>query len=229
MLFDLRGAGRRRTIQGIYLVLALLMGGGLVLFGIGGSVSGGLVDAIRNDSGGSSAGSSLVQKEEQRLARQVAATPKDATAWAALARARFQLASQGKNYDQQTGRYAGSGIARLRSAERAWDRYLALDPKRLDDRVASLMVQAFSAGALNDPVKAVRAQEVIVERRAKNDATSAGLYLQLAFLAYRAGQERKGDLASRKAIELTPKDLRASIQDRLKAARKTGGSASANG
>ena len=33
MLFDLRGRGRRRTIQVIYLGLAVLMGGGLVLFG----------------------------------------------------------------------------------------------------------------------------------------------------------------------------------------------------
>ena len=34
MLFDLRGKGRRRTVQVIYVSLAILMGGGLVLFGI---------------------------------------------------------------------------------------------------------------------------------------------------------------------------------------------------
>jgi hypothetical protein len=37
MLFDLRGR-RRRVVQVTYLMLALLLGGGLVLFGIGGSV-----------------------------------------------------------------------------------------------------------------------------------------------------------------------------------------------
>ena len=47
MLFDLRGRGRRRTVQVIYLTLALLLGGGLVLFGIGGDVQGGLFDAFR--------------------------------------------------------------------------------------------------------------------------------------------------------------------------------------
>ena len=47
MLFDLRGRGRRRTVQSIYLGLAILMGGGLVLFGIGGTSSGGLLDAIK--------------------------------------------------------------------------------------------------------------------------------------------------------------------------------------
>ena len=46
MLFDLRGRGRRRTVQAIYLSLAILMGGGLVLFGIGSDQSGGIVDAV---------------------------------------------------------------------------------------------------------------------------------------------------------------------------------------
>ena len=32
MLFDLRGRGRRRVVQVVYLGLALLLGGGLVLF-----------------------------------------------------------------------------------------------------------------------------------------------------------------------------------------------------
>ena len=35
MLFDLRGRGRRRTVQAIYLGLAILLGGGLIFFGVG--------------------------------------------------------------------------------------------------------------------------------------------------------------------------------------------------
>ena len=46
MLFDLRGR-RRRAVQATYLTLAVLMGGGLVLFGIGGDVSGGLVRRVQ--------------------------------------------------------------------------------------------------------------------------------------------------------------------------------------
>ena len=34
MLFDLRARGRRRAIKVIYLFLAVLMGGGLVFFGL---------------------------------------------------------------------------------------------------------------------------------------------------------------------------------------------------
>src|SRR5215213_2598204 len=69
MLFDLRGR-RRRAVQGTYLMLALLMGGGLVLFGIGGSVSGGLLDAFKGGGGGSSADSALedrIDKQKERL------------------------------------------------------------------------------------------------------------------------------------------------------------------
>ena len=46
MLFDLRGRGRRRSVQTIYVALAVLMGGGLIFFGIGGSVSGGLAGEV---------------------------------------------------------------------------------------------------------------------------------------------------------------------------------------
>ncbi len=45
MLFDLRGR-RQTAVKVIYAMLAVLMGGGLVFFGIGGSVSGGLLDAF---------------------------------------------------------------------------------------------------------------------------------------------------------------------------------------
>ena len=61
MLFDLRGRGRRRTVQVIYLSLAILMGGGLVLFGIGGATSGGLFDAFSGNSGGGNSGNAALE------------------------------------------------------------------------------------------------------------------------------------------------------------------------
>ncbi|HEY4830836.1 MAG TPA: hypothetical protein VIH85_28975, partial [Solirubrobacteraceae bacterium] len=52
MLFDLRSRGRRRTVQAVYLFLALLIGGGLVLFGVGaGNGFGGLLNAVTGSSG----------------------------------------------------------------------------------------------------------------------------------------------------------------------------------
>ena len=101
MLFDLRGRGRRRTIQVIYLGLALLMGGGLIFFGIGGNTSGGLFDAFSGSSGSQSA-SEVFQGRLDRLQRRTRTNPQDAQAWATLAGQRVQIATTGENNDQTT-------------------------------------------------------------------------------------------------------------------------------
>src|SRR3954447_26755811 len=97
MLFDLRGSGRRRIVKIVYITLAFLMGGGLVLFGIGGGggISGGLVDAITGTSGGGDTSADRFTKQERAALAKTKVNPQDAPAWAALARARFQLAGAG--------------------------------------------------------------------------------------------------------------------------------------
>jgi hypothetical protein len=214
MLFDLRGRGRRRTVQVIYLSLAILMGGGLVLFGIGGSVSGGLFDAFREDSGTSSGTEAL----ERTVTSATAATernPQDAAAWARLVRARFQLAGADGGVDQNTGAFTAKGKRNLVAVERAWDRYIALEPDPPDDVAASFMVQAFSSAGLDKPEKAVRAMEMVIDVRGEN----ANLYSQLAVLAYQAGQTRKGDLAADKAVELAPTADRKLLRENLDSAK----------
>jgi tetratricopeptide (TPR) repeat protein len=213
MLFDLRGRGRRRTVQAIYLSLALLMGGGLVLFGIGGATSGGLLDAFKSGSGSTSA-NDVFNKRVTAAERQVKVRPSDPASWAELTRVRFQQASVGDGFDQTQGQFTDKGKNELRGAETAWDRYLSLT-KQPSDTVAVLMVQAFGTAALNKPDKAVTAQEIILDRRQPTPA----LYVQLAALAYQAGQTRKAELASKKALELAPKDLQEQIKAQLQAAR----------
>jgi hypothetical protein len=222
MLFDLRGSGRRRTVKIVYITLAFLMGGGLVLFGIGGGggISGGLVDAITERSGGSDDGSDRFRKAEAEALAKTKANPEDAPAWAALARARFQLAGAGANFDTEKSTFTKKGVATLTSAGDAWERYLALNPKKPDDRVASLMVQAF--GALNKPDKAAEAQEVITDAR-----PTAATFTQLAIFAYQAGQTRKGDLAKNKALELTDPDMRQALKGQLDQAKQSAASAAA--
>ena len=119
MLFDLRGGGRRRVVQVTYIMLAVLIGGGLVLFGIGGSVSGGLVDAITGSSGTSS-GNAAYEKRVKQTVAETRARPKDPTAWSDLARARFQLASTTDNLDQAAGTWTASGKKELAAAAAAW-------------------------------------------------------------------------------------------------------------
>jgi hypothetical protein len=204
MLFDLRGRGRRRTVQGIYLSLAILMGGGLVLFGIGSATSGGLFDAISGSSGGQSATAGI----DKRIKVAVAATrahPKDPAPWATLAALRFQRA--GIDEITSTGQYTDKGLARLRLASAAWERHLALDPAHPSVRTARFMVQAYEAGALNELDKAVRAKQIIT---AATQPPTSNAFAQLAELAYRAKDIRTADLAAGRAIELAaPKDRKA--------------------
>ncbi len=212
MLFDLRGAGRQRTVKAVYITLAFLMGGGLVLFGIGGDVSGGLVDAITERNSGGDTGTKRFEEREQRLVVKVRANPNDAASYAELARVRTQLASTGDNYDPQKNTYTEAGRAELQNAAAAWEKYLALNPKQPDDRVASLMVQTY--GTLGQPANAATAQEVITEAR-----PSAATFSQLAVFAYAAKQTRKGDLARAEALQLTPKDERAALKGQLDQAK----------
>jgi hypothetical protein len=212
MLFDLRGRRRRRTVQVIYLSLALLMGGGLVLFGIGGDVQGGLFDAFREDAD-RTAGTDQIRQQTDRAEQAARARPQDPAAWAGLTQARFQAA--GTSFDEAAGRYTAEGREQLRGAARAWQRYLALDPPRPDADTAALMVQAYSQVGLNQPRDAVRAQEIVVDRREPD----SDLFAQLAVLSYQAGQTRKGDLAADRAVELADRGDRRTLRDSLDQAK----------
>src|SRR3982750_84414 len=109
MLFDLRGRGRRNTIKVIYVALALLMGGGLVLFGIGGNTSGGLVDAITNSDGGTDSGSGRYEKRARGAQAAIARNPKDMGAYERLIVARNQLANLDGQYTPETDQYNDAG------------------------------------------------------------------------------------------------------------------------
>lgn len=196
MLFDLRDRRRRRTIQAVYLSLAVLMGGGLVLFGIGGEVSGGLFDAFSSNSGTSS--EDTFEKRAEELQAQVEASPQDAAAWSALARARFQAAGVGENF--QDNRFTESGLAELRLADQAWQRHLRLAGDAPDADVAGVMVNVYSEFGLNDPAKAADAQEVVIT--AQGDKATARQFATLSIYAAQAGQTRKAELAKERALEL---------------------------
>lgn len=214
MLFDLRGRGRRRTVQGIYLSLAILMGGGLVLFGVGGNVSGGLLDALKDNP--KSGSSDVFQKRLIAAEKLTTVQPHNAQAWANVVKLRFQVAGTGDSYDDATGAFTDKGKAELQRVDQAWTHYLDLDPKKLDTTAATYMVQAYSPGALNQSDKLVRAYEVVIDSTAK---PTFDQYRNLAIYSYVAGQSRKGDLARTKALELAPKDQRTIVKQQIDAQR----------
>jgi hypothetical protein len=209
MLFDLRGRGKRRTIQAIYLFLAILLGGGLIFFGIGGGGGGGgLLNAV-GQGGGS--GSNPFQSDVTTAEKRVKAAPKDAAAWAALANARYEVAASGDGFDSATGAFTAKGKAELSQARTAWNKYLSFNPKTPDADVATEMVRAFEPAQLNLPAEAVNSQEIVVAQ----NPTSPDDYSTLAVLAYLAGQSRKGDLAAAKAVSLEPKASQAELKKEL--------------
>jgi hypothetical protein len=217
MLFDLQSRGRKNFVKVIYLGLAVLMGGGLVLFGIGtGTGGGGLLDIFTDDGSSTSA---LVSTAEKRANREVRLRPQDPTAWADLARARYQTAGLGDNYDQTAnqgvGAFTDKGREKLETAVAAWQRYLALDPDSPDATLARLMAGAYSETGLDDPAQAAAAMEIVTEEQ-----PTANAYATLAQYAYLAEQVRKGDLAAARAIQLAPSAQRRLVRSQLLVIRR---------
>jgi hypothetical protein len=216
MLFDLRGAGRRNMVKAVYLLLAILMGVGLVGFGIGGSgLGGGLVDAITGSSGSSGTGADTFLKRAQAAQARAEASPKDAQLWADAARARYQAATGEDFFDPNTQQFNDKGKAQLQVADQDWQKHLELKPNNPDDGAAGVMIKVYSPGALNEPDKAVAAQEIITEARPK-----ARTFATLAVLAYDAGQTRKGDLARQKALDLSDPADRQTLKDQIDQAKQ---------
>jgi hypothetical protein len=212
MLFDLQSRGRRNIVKVIYLGLAILMGGGLVLFGIGtGTGGGGLLDVF---TGGGSSTSAQVSSLEKRASKEVRLHPQDPQAWADLARARYQTAGLGENFDQTAnqgvGAFTDKGREKLATAVSAWQRYLALEPEHPDATLARLMATAYSETGLDDPAQAASAMEIVTEEK-----PTASAYGTLAQYAYVANQVRKGDLAAAKAVQLAPDAQRRLVRSQL--------------
>lgn len=211
MLFDLRGR-RRRAVQATYLMLALLMGGGLVLFGIGGDVSGGLVDAFKGGGGGSNGDSVLrdrVERQEDRLAKD----PQNEAVLQNLIRDYYSLATG----QRESGAIGFPADARdeLRKAGTYWQRYTQAVAGEPNADSARYALQVYDEGALNRPKEAQKAAAIIAQ--ASNDVAS---YLRLVAYATRAGDKRTADLAATKAVELAPKAERKQVETQAEALKK---------
>src|SRR5215213_6415117 len=157
MLFDLRGH-RRRAVQTTYVILAVLMGGGLVLFGIGGS-SGGILDAVTgNNSGGADVNDQL-QKRIDRQEERLKTAPTNATVLAELIRLNYQAAVS----QQPSGSSAFPDDAKdeLRAAGAYWDRYVEAKDGEPSPDLARFAYTIFGTGGLNQPAKAEEAVRVL--------------------------------------------------------------------
>jgi hypothetical protein len=195
MLFDTQSPNRRRAVQVIFAFLALLMGGGLVLFGIGGNQQGGgLADIGKN-------AQTNVAKQAEKSAEQaqkvLAANPKDEDAAAKLALAKLTIAAN-TAFDPKTGKLTENGQAALDQADAAWTAYLKLGPAKPDTRTAYQFVTLYTSQGSVDYAKATRAMEAVLVTK----KPTAGLMAQLAVYAVASGDNAKYKAARAKSLAL---------------------------
>lgn len=142
------------------------------------------------------------------------AAPRDPTALAELIRAHVRLAFARGNVTGNT--IGAAGEAELRKAAEVWSRYLALDPSPPDVQVATLMARAFDQSGLNDARGEIRALKIAAEH---TKPASASRYGQLALAYYGERRYREGDLATRRALELSPPNQRGDLRRTLRQIR----------
>lgn len=205
MLFDLQGK-RKRFVQVIYAGLALLIGGGLVFFGIGGAGGGGLLDAV-GVTGDGAQNSANYEQEIDNANERLDANPKDERALLVLARYQY-LDAQDEREVADDGSYVltEGTIEGYEAAADAWERYLKTNPKEPNDDVAGLMVQVYPVLYSVDTTRRdrildqlVRAAQIVAEAR-----PALGTWQDLATYAYFAGDEKLAEEATRKAIAEAP-------------------------
>jgi hypothetical protein len=217
MLFDLRGH-RRRAVQATYLVLAVLMGGGLVLFGIGGS-SGGIIDAITgNGSGGGSSINSQLEKRIDAQKKRLETSPNNTTVLSALVQLNYQAAVSQMSSGATT--IPAEGKDELRQAASYYERYVGAKSGTPSASLARLAMNIYDTGGLNEPDKAKDAVRVVAA--ASNNWQT---YLLLVQKATAAGDTRTAQLAAQKAVDLAPQAQKKQVEQAAKQYQKLGASA----
>jgi hypothetical protein len=220
MLFDLKGK-RRRTVQITYLTLAVLMGAGLVLFGIGSSVNGGLGDLFGGGSGSNQA-NKTIQKKIDGAQKTLQRDPENVPALAAVVRGHYQLATS--KADPNTSEFLPEAKPALLNTVNAWKRYEQAAGKKVDVSLGRLVIQAYDGlGRMTknqqdaQPFWSGAADAAEIVANAKPTAQNYVVLVQYASLA---GQSRKADLAGQKAIELAPKSQKKAAKQAVAQAKQ---------
>jgi hypothetical protein len=232
MLFDLKGR-RKRVVQITYVGLALLMGGGLVLSGVGSSASGGLLDAlVGNGSSSSSDAKKPLQKRVDAAQARLALHPNDRTALADLVRSHFGLAGLEQTDNGQTISLSKTGQEEMVKAEQAWGRYIDTNPDQIDQGLAATALAIYDSGAVPLPsaqkdknARYVRPAADLAEQTNTKDG-----YIKLVQVATKAGDTRTAALAERKALSFAAsKDEKATIKEQIDATKQAAAPAPAAG
>ena len=220
MLFDLKGK-RRRMVQVTYLTLAILLGAGLVLFGIGSSVNGGLGDLFNGGSGQNQA-DKTIQKKIDTAEKTLQRNPSNTAALVQVIRGHYQLATA--KADAQTSEFTKDAKPELQKTVDAWKRYEKAAEKP-DVSLGRLVIQAYDGLGRLTPDKqdaqpywagAAEAAELVAETK-----PTAQNYILLVQYATLAGQSRKADLAGKEAIRRAPKSQKKAAKQAVAQAKQS--------
>jgi hypothetical protein len=212
MLFDTRGRHRRRLVRVIYIGLALIFLLGFVGLGVGGGFGSGGIFSAFTSSEGSSGASYSAQIAKYRKATQK--QPNSVAAWENLTKSLVHEAGNEK-YATSAGTPTSQGKAIFREAGEAWTHYIALNPPKPNAELAQLMETVYGEAGLSEPAKEVEVLQIAIVAR----PTDAALYAALAEYAYKANNQRVGDLAAAKAVALSPSADRARVKTELAEAK----------
>jgi hypothetical protein len=211
MLFDLRSRGRRRTVQVVYIGLAVLIGSGLILFGVGtGGSGGGLFGAFTGSGTSHSSNAAITTQTKQAIAA-TKKSPNSPAAWSSLVDARLSAANS-VGYDTTTSTYTTAGQQQLSLLTTAYQRYLKLVKTPSADTV-TIAAHAFSQ--LDRYATAADTYEELLQVQPGN---IKGLECT-SLLSYAAGNDRVGQLAENKVLSKLPKTARAETKTELEEAK----------
>jgi hypothetical protein len=230
MLFDLRSRRRRHLIQVVYLFLAILIGGGLVLFGVGGgSGSTGILSGLGQNGNGSASGLALLDKAAEKAKRTAQANPASDADWAMYVFDVYRIANSPEDLvatSTTSEAYTQAGAKELKILTTAWKHYIALAPAHPDVTLANAIEDTFGPNGVHEYVTAESADELLVQA----EPNSAHAWADLAADAYYAHEVDRAEIAQAKAIQLAPKSERLQLKSYLDAiAAKAEGSTGASG
>lgn len=207
MLFDLRGR-RKRVIQVIYVILAVLMAASLLVIGMPGGLNpfssgGGVVSQDAAD---------LALKRADNLEQKVQTNPNNENAQVELIRARITAGNSLVELDDNGQQKVGDkATAQYDLAAEAWNRYLKTS-KNPDPSVALLMANTFFSLSQGSTVaqfksnieSAVQAQKVFADNAAKEAKTGGqnptGALTTLAMYQYYAQDFETADATRKQAL-----------------------------
>lgn len=228
MLFDLRGR-RKRVIQVIYVILAVLMAASLLVIGMPGGLNpfssgGGVVSQDAAD---------LALKRADNLEQKLQGNPSNENAQVELIRARITAGNSLVELDDNGQQRVGDkATAQYDLAAETWNKYLKTS-KNPDPSVALLMANTFFSLSQGSTVaqfksnidSAVQAQQVFADNAVKESKTGGqnptGALTTLAMYQYYAQDFKAADASRKQALaHATGETEKKQIENQLSSVEK---------